>query len=350
MTPEELRRAIHRVGERFDLGDYEFQAYLSVLRHGRMSASDIAAETDIPQPRVYDTVRSLRDLGLVELREGRPLEVVAIDPARVFEDVRGSIDALVAELESMYTAPVPVEEALSLVTSRSTILRHLQGTIEAAEYELTLAMTPDLLDRFEPAIAETRAAEVAVELLLAPASEAPGPEAYDYERVATAVRVRRGVTTPIVAIADGVRAVYTTPDALGDGSDRYGVLFNRSSLGFLVSGFFHAVLWTTAEPILDGGLSVHLPRRYASIRRCVKDLERSSGDVYAEVEGRDVTSGEPRTVAGPVVEVARDPTEQTAAFTVESDDGPVRIGGWMAALEDVEAHDILISRSPADET
>ena len=58
---DDLRMTLERVGERFNLGEYEINAYLAVLEHGELTASEIADRTDIPQPRVYDTVRSLSD-------------------------------------------------------------------------------------------------------------------------------------------------------------------------------------------------------------------------------------------------------------------------------------------------
>lgn len=343
MTPEELRRQLRTLGDRLSLSEYELEAYLTVLQHGRMDASDLAEEADIPQPRVYDTARSLRDTGLVELRETRPMQIVAVDPAEAFEDLHGSLDAITSGLETMFTEPVGADEAVSLVKTRSSILRHLENTIESAEYELTCALTPGLLERFESLLEAARSREVEVELLLAPAGETPSPDTFDYSTVATAARARRGLTTPVMAVADGTRSVYTTRDAIVDGEDRYGVIFNRSLLGFLVSGFYHAVLWTTATPLLDNGPPGEFPRRYASVRRCVKDLDALSGPAFAEVEGRDVVTGEAVTVHGRVVNVAYDPSEQTASFTVETADDRLEIGGRMAAYEDVEGHDILIS-------
>jgi len=52
---DDLRGTLDRVGDRFNLGEYEIDAYLAVLEHGELTASDIADRTDIPQPRVYDT-------------------------------------------------------------------------------------------------------------------------------------------------------------------------------------------------------------------------------------------------------------------------------------------------------
>jgi sugar-specific transcriptional regulator TrmB len=343
MTTDDLRLTMERVGERFNLGEYEIEAYLTVLEHGQLTASEIADRTDIPQPRVYDTVRSLSDRGLVELRESRPMKIIAIDPEEAFEDVQDSLTTMVDELGSRYTAPARDTEAVTLVKSRSTILRYLEEVIEAADYELTLSLTPDLLARFEDHLQAKLAEHVTVELLVAPAAEVP--REFDYASVATEVRTRRGITTPVIAVADGEYSIYATQDALREDQDRYGVIFNRSELGFLVSGFFGTVLWTTCEEVLlSDGEGRPLPRRYASIRRCVKDLRDLGGTFHATVEGRDVDTGRQRVVRGEVVGTTFEDTEEVANLTVAADGERVTVGGRVAALEDVEAHRIHVGR------
>ncbi|GAB7017494.1 TrmB family transcriptional regulator [Halostagnicola sp. A-GB9-2] len=345
MSQDELRSTVERVGDRFNLGEYEIDAYLTVLEQGQLTASEIADRTDIPQPRVYDTVRSLSDRGLVELRESRPMKVVAIDPEEAFENVQSSLEQMIDELESRYTAPARDTEAVSLVKSRSTILRYLEEVIDAAEYELALSLTPDLLTRFEDELKAAVDDDVSVDLIVTPASEAPEPDEFDYLEVATTARARRGITTPVVAVADGNYSIYATQDALRDDQDRYGVIFNRSALGFLVSGFFGTVLWTTAERTLgENGKGRPYPRRYASIRRCVKDVIDEGGEFYATIEGRDVAVGGSRVVQGLVTDVSFEVSEEVASLTLETNDGDLTVGGRVAALEDIEAHEIRIGR------
>jgi sugar-specific transcriptional regulator TrmB len=353
--PDDLRDTMEWVGDRFDLGEYEIDAYLAVLDQGQLTASEIAEHTDIPQPRVYDTVRSLSDRGLVELRESRPLRVVAVDPEDAFSDVQTSLSEMVDALEGRYTAPARDTEAVSLVKSRSTILRYFEEVIEAAEFELVLSATPDLVRRFEDQLAAAADRGVSVDLLVTPGARAPDPAEYEYGAICRVARARQGITTPVIAVADGEYSVYATQDALRDDQDRYGVIFNRSALGFLVSGFFGTVLWTTADETLyeDDHLR-ELPRRYASIRRCVKDLIAhggdGSGEFYATIEGRDVETGAPRVVRGPIVDVEFDESEEVAGLSVEDDGDHVAVGGRVAAYEDVEAHEIRIGRGepPAD--
>jgi sugar-specific transcriptional regulator TrmB len=342
MTDDDLRRTLATVGSQFDFGEYETEAYVTVLEHGRLTASEIAERTDIPQPRVYDTVRSLAEGGFVELHESRPLRVVAVDPTEAFGDVRTTLADLVDDLDRRYTEPSRGAEAVSLVKSRRTILRYLEDVITDAEYELLVSLTPDLFARFEEALADRRADDVTVDLLLAPAADVPSADQYDYTTVASAVRSRRGLTTPVAAVADGEYSIYTAREALQNGTDRYGVIFNRSELGFLVSGFLNTVVWGSATTLLDRTDDRPYPRRYASIRRCVQDLSDRDGSRYVTVRGRDVETGDRRTVAGRIVGVTGGHNRETASLTVRTDDGDIAVGGGAAAFEDVEASELVV--------
>jgi sugar-specific transcriptional regulator TrmB len=349
MASDDLQGSLAEVGSRFDFGEYEIEAYLAVLEHGRLTASEIAERTDIPQPRVYDTVRSLSENGLVELRESRPMQVLAVDPEEAFSDVQSTLSTLVGSLAERYETPARDSEAVSLIKSRQTILRYVEDVITAAEYELVLSLTPDLLARYEEQLAERRDAGVTIELLLAPAADVPAPAEYDYAGVATEVRARRGVTTPVVAVGDGTYSVYTTREGLQADGDRYGVIFNRSELGFLVSGFLNTVVWTSATTLTDTRNGRPFPRRYATVRRCVEDLDGDGGRFHATVRGRDIETGERRTVDGAVVDVSVGTNRETAAITIETDDGRVDVGGQVAALEDIEAYEIAVGRETPPE-
>ncbi len=351
MEGNDVRAAMESVGDRFDLGEYEIDAYLTVLEHGELTASEIADRTDIPQPRVYDTVRSLNDRGLVELRESRPMKALAVDPEDAFSDVESSIEQMIEELTARYSAPARETEAVALVKSRSTILRYVEEVIDTAEYELTLSLTPDLLERFEADLTAAVDRGVSIHLVLTPASKAPDPAGYDYARVATTARARRGITTPVVAVADGEYSIYATQDALRDDQDRYGVIFNRSALGFLVSAFFETVIWTTADrELYTTDEPSAFPRTYASIRRCVRDLVAADGDeFYAAIDGRDVETGTTRTLRGRIVDVEFERSGEVAGLTVEADGEEYTVGGLVAGYEDVEAHEIRVDRDAPPE-
>jgi sugar-specific transcriptional regulator TrmB len=332
------------LADQFDFGEYEVAAYLAVLEHGRLTAGEIADETEIPQPRVYDTVRSLADHGFVELRDSRPMEVLAVDPSESFDGVQTALNELVTGLEQTYTAPSRESEAVSLVGSRRTIVRYFRDVISSAEYELLVSLTPDLLARFEDDLADRVDAGVTIELLLSPSTNVPDPSEYDYLRVATRTRTRRGVTTPLVAVADGTYSVYTGRRALRSGGDQYAVIFNRSELGFLVSGFLNTVVWPSSATVAERGSDDSYPRRYATVRRCVRELGSGPGPFYATVDGRDVESGKRRTVTGEIVDRVLGTGGETAAITLDTGDGRVDVGGQAAAFEDIEAYELVVAR------
>lgn len=346
---DDIRDALDAFGERFDFGEYETTAYLTVLEHGEVTAADLAELTDIPQPRVYDTVRSLANQGLVELQETRPMRVLAVDPDEAFGKVQSSLDDLVSGLADRYTEPARRSEAVSLITSRSTISRHLKQVIENAEYELLLSLPPALLEQYIDVLRSGTDAGVQTDLLLSPASAVPGSGAEQYRDLADQIRVRQGVTTPIIAVADGFYALYATRQAMTDETDRYAVLFNRSELGFFVSGFFNSALWPSSESVYRRDGDRPFPRRYASIRRCIDDVRAHPDDLYARILGRRVDSGERCVVGGRIVDTPTSRGGEIATILVKTDDGEMTIGGQLEAAGDVEAHQIGVDRDEPPE-
>jgi sugar-specific transcriptional regulator TrmB len=346
MPDEELQSSLERLADAFDLGIYEIETYLIVLEHGELTASGVAERTDVPQPRVYDTARSLAERGLLELHESRPMRIVARDPSQAFADLQSSLSDMVASLERHYTAPSRESEAVSLVTSRSTIRRYFEEVISSAEYELTLSLTPELFEAFEDDLVAAVDRGVNTELVLSPATQVSTGEEFDYDEIASAARARRGQTTPLMAVADGEYAIYATREALENGADQYAVIFNQSNLGFLLLGFFGTVLWTTADLRLTEEYddSRPYPRNYASVRRCIKGIRATDSTLYATIEGRDVLTGDRRTVRGEVVDTRASQEEELATLIVDDGDDHVEVGGRMAAYEDVEAHRVAVDR------
>jgi hypothetical protein len=155
------------------------------------------------------------------------------------------------------------------------------------------------------------------------------------------------VTTPVVAVADGAYSVYTTRTALRSEGDDYGVVFNRSELGALVLGFLNTVVWPSGTTLAESDEERPFPRRYATVRRCVRDIQHGDGPFYVSVRGRNVESGEYLTADGELIDVSVSPGRQTAAITLDVDGEPVVVGGQAASLEDVEAYELVVGRGEA---
>ncbi|MFB6124872.1 MAG: TrmB family transcriptional regulator [Halanaeroarchaeum sp.] len=335
------------LADQLDLTDYEIESYVAVLEHGQLTPTQIAEQTSVPQPRVYDTVRSLHDRGLVDVQESRPITVLAIDPREGFESVQTRFSRALDTLSTLYQEPDRGVQAASLVQSRSTIRRYLFNMIDTAEYELVASLPWPIFETAREHLADLYSSGVRIDLVLTPADDVPSPSDYDYSTVAHSVRRRRGVSTPTIVSADGSLSMYTSHRAVtgdADDADLYGIIFNRSRLGFLATGFLDTIVWATAEPIFENENALPFPRKYATIRRAVNDMRRLSGDFQARVQGHDVVTGDLVEIEGPVKGIESDPNRVTAGMVVEHDGEEYEIGGQLAAHEDIEATEIEISR------
>lgn len=81
MTLEEAAEKLRQLG----LTEYETQAYLTLVQGNQMSAEEIAKSADIPVPRVYGVLESLKLLGLIVILKGRPKKFEIISPEEGFQ-------------------------------------------------------------------------------------------------------------------------------------------------------------------------------------------------------------------------------------------------------------------------
>ena len=54
------------------LSNYEARAYVTLVRHGPLTADEVASEAEVPQGRIYDVLNTLVDRSLVHADDGRP--------------------------------------------------------------------------------------------------------------------------------------------------------------------------------------------------------------------------------------------------------------------------------------
>ena len=73
--------------EEFGLGKYEAQAYVALITHGTISASELAYYAEIPRTKTYPTLLKLEKKRLVILSKGKPLTCTAVSPEDAFDDI-----------------------------------------------------------------------------------------------------------------------------------------------------------------------------------------------------------------------------------------------------------------------
>ncbi|KPU62805.1 hypothetical protein EP1X_07060 [Thermococcus sp. EP1] len=70
------------------LKEYEARVYATLAILGPSKASEIAKESEVPRPRVYDVLKELHKKGFVDISEGNPTYFKAVEPEKVIASLR----------------------------------------------------------------------------------------------------------------------------------------------------------------------------------------------------------------------------------------------------------------------
>ncbi len=117
------------------LTTYEIRVYDAVLRHPQSRVPEIARESRVPQPKVYATIKSLIEHGLVESHLGPINAYSAIEPEKGFEQLMSDTQrrqrAAMMAIEQLHEA---FENAGRGKSRREGRVKLFQGRAVAARY------------------------------------------------------------------------------------------------------------------------------------------------------------------------------------------------------------------------
>ena len=143
MEEGELKALLKELG----LNKYEVNAYLTLIKQGPLTAGELASLSKVPQPRVYDVVRSLMSKGFVAITSDRPKKVVPIDPEKVLNSMEQNyvrkLETAKKELKAIYT-PYESSREVIIVKSKAVLENYIKEAIKNAKYHLSIAI-PNLL-------------------------------------------------------------------------------------------------------------------------------------------------------------------------------------------------------------
>lgn len=346
--------ALASVLEGAGFSPYQARAYVALLELGSTSASALADASDVPQPRIYDVVRSLEDEGYVETYEREHLHVRVPSPEAVVSALRERVEDLRAaatEVENRWTRPEPRTHEVSVVSRFSTLRSRAEAFVGSAEHRVQLSVTPAQFRDLRAALAGAHERGVAVQLSIHSCSRDAATD-LPLESVATEARWRER-EAPFLAIIDQRRVCY----AEHVGSPReYGVVVNDRTHAAVFVWYYLSTLWELWEPLIEADRG--FPRTYVDVRRAAHEFVphlQAGADVLVRVEGHCVETGEHCELAGRVVDIAyegRDDEDDgprslqslagQASLVVETDAGEVTVGGFGAVLEDVSAERVVV--------
>jgi sugar-specific transcriptional regulator TrmB len=364
------------------LSPYQADAYVALLDLGSASAGQLADASGVPRPRVYDVVRTLEAAGYVATYQQDRLYVRPTPPPEL-QPLRDRIDRFEAALDEIgrrYRTPPARGSDLTLVTTFETVFDQARRNVESADRQVQAVLRPDQLETLRPALAAAldRGVVVQVALYVPEGPVTAGDGDFDrgsHEEGNTEAGVDPGLggapedlagfctelrrlefLRPFLVATDRQRVAYSPK---GRSSEEYGLLVEGQPTSFVFHWFFLVACWEVYDPVYAPPRD-QPPITFVEITDAVRYLEsllREAATVHVRVEGHSVATDRPRTVTGTVAGVeytgqagqgggspALSQLASRASIVIDTDDGPVSVGGDGAVAEDVAAEWIVLSR------
>jgi len=353
MNDDDLIEVLEDAG----LSPYQAEAYVTLLELGSASATDIADACDVPDPRIYDVLRDLESKGYIETYQQDSLTARAHDPETVLDDLRSrSSEYLTAaeEIEDRWNQPAVSEHEVSIVKRFDTVMNRAREIIDNAENQIQIGVNVEQFRALEDALAAAldRGVNIKLSLCTGPdGGELPSEE--ELANVCTEAR-HRDIPSPFLVLVDRHWTCFAPHSR---SVNEYGVLVSDRTHTYVFHWFFLTCLWEIWDTVYTLRTPA-TPTTYVDLRHCVRDVDpllEEGATITATVEGYETDSHETVTLEGQITAVkysgetvGRDqqlPLSQLAgrvSITLETDDGPVDIGGWGAVIEAVEAAEITI--------
>ncbi|TXT53744.1 MAG: hypothetical protein BAJATHORv1_120039 [Candidatus Thorarchaeota archaeon] len=142
---EATLKALKEIG----LTEYETSAYLALVDHGQMSASDTSTKSQVPYSRIYDVLGRLGEKGFIQTRKGRPTQYRAKSPTEVMRLVRLEWEErleraskhVVEELQPRFERETPATTRdVWLLHGRHSILAKAIEMLEVSKEEVLLSL------------------------------------------------------------------------------------------------------------------------------------------------------------------------------------------------------------------
>ncbi|GAA0287118.1 TrmB family transcriptional regulator [Halobacterium noricense] len=338
--------ALHRALERAGLTTYQVEAYLTLLEVGTAPAVEVGRNCSVPVSQIYDVLRDLEEAGYVETMDREKLYARPTDPDAITADLQTHSEQLAdaAEtIEDRYEQPQLMDHKVAVTARAQTAVDHAVDLVEEADHVVEVAAREDQLAHLQPALEAARERGAVVRASVYTATDADSSEGFD---PSGAVSELRGcpISGPFLVVIDRDRTCFA-PNARADES--YGVLIRDRILPFIVHWYFLTCLWNTYPSLYRADDTAIT---YVTVEEFIRDWYDYWTDDYrlrVAVHGVDVDSHDDRTVTGTVSGIHYLGADSRASprladlasvttLNVETEDGPVSIGGWGAVFEDVE--------------
>jgi sugar-specific transcriptional regulator TrmB len=171
---EKSKRILQDLG----LTDYEIKAYISLLSHPGVQASEIAKDSDVPVSKIYEVLGNLERKGWVESQHSRPTRYFPKSPStalqalrlRMEAELKANEDHLLGELMPLYEQKETQERPdIWIIRGDYNIIAKISESIDRCKKELLVVIPPSLnsvVDLVVPALVNVKNAGANVRILM----------------------------------------------------------------------------------------------------------------------------------------------------------------------------------------
>lgn len=341
------------------LSPYQADAYVALLEMGSGLATEIADESGVPMPRIYDVLRGLEREGYIETYEQESLKARAHNPDEVLSDLQDRAERYLSaanEIEKRWEQPHIEDSNVSIVKRFDTVLQQARDEITSATDLVQVSVPLDNLDDLRPALRTARGAGASVKLsVFTEIDDDRTPSSDEVADICTEARYRE-IPSPFVVIVD--RSITCFAPHAGS-INEYGVLVNDPSHAYVFHWFFLTCLWDVWEAFYRSD-DESVVDEYVDLRYAIRDLKplfEAGREIRVRVSGLDTESRVRREIEGTLQDVVTSESLNwnlstdvvpiaayagLAMFSVDTGDDVVDVGGWGATLEDMEAKRITV--------
>ena len=244
------------------------------------------------------------------------------------------------------------QPGLEIHRTQSAVIGAIQSLIDSADESLTIAVPKSSLPVFAPQLSAAIERDTLVLLLIHGDASAPTPA---YEDIATAVRTIESGITPLLVTTDIQRGLTGHFEILTDSeADHQATEFDNENLAHDEFTMFLGTHWLMGTERYVASVC-EFPRTFSAFQFAVLMAAlalRAGTPITARARVVSTTDRTETTISGPVINVrqsivypasSKNPAERS--LTIETDAGPVTVGGTGATKEAYECREITLDRA-----
>lgn len=342
-----LREGLGQMG----LSEKEVETYLSILRKGEATASEIANDTGVSKRYVYSISESLEDRGFVEVNDHIvPTTIRPRPPSELIQSLSDQLDEMESALEKRYSDVDRDIQQFDVIKSRVTVIKRMQEYLATADYEIMVSVPQQYLSELSDELEAAVERDVLAMLVVSNTTETA------VDDVAGAATVARSwdQEMPIMLTVDGQFGLVAPVEMVArTNSGQRAIAFAQPQLVPVLSGSYLGNYWPMAAEVFVA--EPHdLPATYRDFRHAVLQatLRIRAGDPVQVTASVDPIQADTDVdvIEGTVVDTRQGIVEpQTNAYPIEhslvvdTGEGTVTIGGHGSFIEDYEAEQVTLS-------